>query len=98
MHMTNLTLPLRGLAGEGAQAAVDRALRGLAGVRSARAGADQLLHIEFDDALVSPVEIHDALARSGIVHVADAEQRVARGAPGGRAVEHTPAADFRSHG
>lgn len=73
--MTKLTLPLRGLAGEGAQAAVDRALGGLAGVRSARAGGDQLLHIAFDDALVSPAEIHDALARAGLVHVADAEPR-----------------------
>lgn len=83
--MTNLTLPLRGLAGEGAQTIVDRALGGLAGVRSARAGGDQLLHIAFDDALVSPAEIHDALARAGLVHVADAAPRTGDDTPSNRA-------------
>lgn len=83
--MAHLTFPLRGLAGEGAQPIVDRALGGLAGVRSARAGGDQLLHIVFDDALVSPAEIHAALARAGIVHVADAEPHTGEGTPSARA-------------
>lgn len=96
--MTNLTFPLRGLASEGAQAIVDRALGALAGVLSARAGSDQLLHIEFDDALISQLEIHDALARAGIVHVADATQRTAEGAGSGGSMRRTPECGARDHG
>lgn len=80
-RMTRFTLPLRGLAGEGAQAVVDRALGALAGVRSAHAGADQLLHIEYDAASVTPADIHEALRRAGIVHVTDAERGAQASAP-----------------
>ena len=79
--MTRFMLPLRGLAGEGAQAVVDRALGGLPGVRSAHAGADQILHIEYDAASVTSAEIHEALRRAGIVHVADAVRSARASAP-----------------
>lgn len=66
-----LVLPLRGLAGPDAQAAVDRALSGVAGVHTARAEVSAFrLHVEYDDARVSPEAIHDALARAGIGHAA----------------------------
>lgn len=94
--MPHITFPLRGLAGEGAQAIVDRALGGLFGVRSARAAGDQLLHIEFDDALVSPGDIHGALARAGIVHVADTQnQSTDGGAPGEEPPASTLETDLR---
>ena len=68
MPHRRLTFPLRGF-GPGAQAAVDRALTGLAGVLSARADeAAFQLHIEYDDTRVAREEIHDALARAGIAH------------------------------
>ena len=77
--MPHLSLPLRGLAGEGAQAVVDRALGGLAGIRHARAEAtSQVLDVEYDADRVTPAEIHEALRRAGIVHVADEPDAGAR--------------------
>ena len=81
--MAHLTFPLRGLAGEGAQAVVDRALGGLAGIRSARADATSpLLQVEYDAEQIASSEIHDALRRAGIVHVADTPDEGGREAPG----------------
>lgn len=69
MSIAHLVLPLRGLAGTGAQAAVDAALADVEGVQLARADVAALrLQIEYDDARVSPRTIHDALARAGIGH------------------------------
>ena len=74
--MPHLSLPLRGLAGEGAQAVVDRALDGLAGITHARAAAtSQVLDVEYDAERVTPAEIHEALRQAGIVHVADEPDR-----------------------
>ena len=70
--MPHLSLPLRGLAGEGAQAVVDRALSGLAGITHASAEATSpVLDIEYDAQRVTPAEIHEALRQANIVHVAD---------------------------
>ena len=71
MRRQRLDLPLRGLAGEGAQAVVDRAIGTLPGVLSAKAGAaTAILRIEYDADAVSPQAIHDALAQAGVSHVA----------------------------
>ena len=71
--LAELTLPLRGLAGEGAQKIVDMALADAPGVLRARASiVDQLLTIVYDPQQTSPAEIHEALGRAGIVHVTDA--------------------------
>lgn len=68
-----LTLPLRGLAAEGAQAIVDDALHALPGIRTARADiVMQVLRIEYDVTRISEADVHDALQQAGIVHVADA--------------------------
>lgn len=73
MRRQRLDLPLRGLAGEGAQAVVDRVIGTLPGVLSARANAAAvILQVEYDADVVSPEAIHDALARGGVSHVATA--------------------------
>ena len=94
--MTRFMLPLRGLAGEDAQAVVDRALGGLPRVRPAHAWADQLLHIEYDAASGTPAEIHEALRRAGIVHVADAVPRAR--APAGDTRTDIPETGIGSRG
>lgn len=72
MANASLTLPLRGLSGPDAQATVDRALAGLAGVRTAHADVSTFrLHIEYDDLQVSRETIHAALAAAGIAHAAN---------------------------
>lgn len=74
--MPHLSYPLRGLAGEGAQAVVDRALGGLVGIQAARAEATaQILDVEYDAERITPSEIHEALRQAGIVHVADEPNR-----------------------
>jgi copper chaperone CopZ len=71
MRRQRLDLPLRGLAGEGAQAVVDGAIGTIRGVLSAEANAATVvLKVEYDADVVSPEAIHDALARAGVSHVA----------------------------
>lgn len=71
MRLQRLDLPPRGLAGEGAQAVVDRAIGGLAGVLAARANAAAvILRVEYDADVVSAEAIHDALTAGGVSHVA----------------------------
>lgn len=71
--MAELILPLRGLAGEGAQRTVDAALHDVPGVMSARARiVEQVLVVHFDDTRITAGELHDVLMRAGIAHVADA--------------------------
>lgn len=71
--MAELILPLRGLAGEGAQRTVDAALHGVPGVISARARiVEQVLVVHFDETRITADELHDVLKPTGIAHVADA--------------------------
>lgn len=73
MRRQRLDFPLRGLAGEGAQAVVDRVIGALSGVLSAKAtAASVILQVEYDADVVSPEAIHDALARAGVSHLATA--------------------------
>ena len=69
--MKRIIYPLRGLAGEGAQSTVDAAFRGLRSGVTARAMImQQLLYVDYDESRVTREDIHEALRRANIVHVA----------------------------
>lgn len=70
----SVTYPLRGLAGDGAQRTVEKALASLPGLRAVHASSARfLLQIDFDDAVVTEKAIHDALKSAGIGHAANDE-------------------------
>lgn len=71
MPILTLRLPLRGLAGEGAQDIVAKALEAVPGIEGVRASiVSNLLEIDYEDARVSGEKIHDAPNCAGIVHAA----------------------------
>lgn len=72
MAIVTLRLPLRGLASEGAQAIVERALEQVPGIKGVGASmVNNLLEVDYDDMRVSEDKIHDALKRAGIAHSAN---------------------------
>ena len=79
MPVQTLRLPLRGLASEGAEDIVAKALAGVPGIASIRASmVNNLLEVDYDDARVSEKVIHDALERAGIAHAAHGETERAK--------------------
>lgn len=69
MPMRTMRLPLRGLASEGANEIVGRALASLPGIVGIRASmANNLLEVDYDNSSTTEKQIHDALKGAGIVH------------------------------
>ena len=69
MAVRTLQFPLRGLASEGANEIIAKALVDLPGIAAIRASmVNNLLEIDCNDDAVTDKQVHDALARAGIVH------------------------------
>lgn len=71
MPIEILRLPLRGLASEGADEIVAKALANVPGIAAIRASMlNNLLEVDYDRDRVSEDQIHETLKRSGIAQTA----------------------------
>lgn len=69
--LEQIDLPLRGLASEGANEIVGRALRDLPGVATVTVrAAEQIVHVTYDAAAVSAEAIRGRMHAAGLVHPA----------------------------